>query len=73
MMLEIDTGCFTLTGTEAAVFTLGLINLDAPQRETRQESKYCAYGTDGVAVSSSVSPSQCGYYDKSKCGNQESW
>jgi hypothetical protein len=69
MRLEVDAGRFAVLGAEAAIPTFFLVEANLEERETCQETQRRSYRTDGVAVGTTVAPSQHDNDGKGDGGN----
>jgi len=71
MRLIVDTRGLAVLGTERAVLALLHIEVNLQEREAAEEGEYRAHRTDGVAVGSSVAPSQYSESNERYSGNNE--
>jgi hypothetical protein len=71
MVLIVDAGSLAVLGTQTAVFAFLLIEVDLQERKATKEAQECANGADGVAISTSASPSQEGNDNEgNRCDDQ---
>ena len=71
MVLIVDAGSLAVLGTQTAVLTFFLIEVDLQQGKTTKEAQESTNRTDRVAIGPSASPCQNGYDDEGdRCDNQ---
>ena len=69
--LIVDAGTLAIPTAQRAVLTFLGIEAYLQQRETTEEGKDGAYGTNGIAIGSSVAPCQYAQDDQHDCADDE--
>lgn len=67
VVFGVDTRGFAVAGARLTAVAFVGVDYRAEERESRQKSQYGAYGANGVAIGTSVAPSQ--YDDDYQCGD----
>lgn len=70
---RIDTGCFTIAGTQTATIAFGRIDNRLENGKTGDQSQKRSYRADRVAIGSPIPPGKYDQYNESNCGNDKGW
>ena len=70
---RIDTGCFAITGTQAATIAFGRIDNRFENGKTGDQSQKRSYRADRVAIGSPIPPGKYDQYNEGNCGNDKGW
>ena len=60
-VLKINSRSFAVLRAERTLAALVFVNLNAEERETREETEDCSYRTNGIAVRATMLPSEHSY------------
>ena len=71
VVLRVDASGLAIAGTESAGVALAGVDDGLQPREAGEESQHGAHGADGVAIGSSVAPSQHAEDDEGEDGHQK--
>ena len=70
---RIDTGCFTIAGTQTATIAFGRIDNRFENGKTGDQSQKRSYRADRVAIGSPIPPGKYDQYNEGNCGNDKGW
>ena len=70
---RIDTGCFTIAGTQTATIAFGRIDNRLENGKTGDQSQKRSYRADRVAIGSPIPPGKYDQYNEGNCGNDKGW